>query len=69
MRFEFSKLYDIKTSGTWKMLKLILSWQSEFKKFLQAHPLARSNIPHFSTKKICDHIENGKLLKEKFGHV
>ena len=33
------------------MSKWILSWQSKFNKFLQAYLHARSNVPHFSTKK------------------
>ena len=33
------------------MTKRILSWKSKFNKFLQAYVRARSNAPHFSTKK------------------
>ena len=50
--------------------KQLDKYQNEYypDKFLQAYLLARSNVPHFSTKKgICDHIENDKLLKEKSG--
>ena len=32
------------------MPQQILSWKSKFNKLLQTYLLARSNIPHFSTK-------------------
>ena len=41
-----------------KNAKQILSWKSKFNKYLQRYLLARSNVPHFSTKK-----ESGIILK------
>ena len=50
------------------MPKRTLSRQSKFNRFLQTYLLACSNVPRFSTKKICDHVESEALLKKKYGH-
>ena len=50
------------------MLKRILSWQSKFNKFFQTYLLHVLIFSISLLTKICDHIENDKSLKEKFGH-